>query len=68
MVITMAVKGYAYNPRAGRSEVPREIVADLEKLQLKLDVDTVRKWLQTGTELLDQEVLDAIASAASPKR
>ena len=68
MVIAMAVKGYVYNPGAARSTVPGEIVADLEELQLRLDVDTVRKWLQSGAELLDQEVIAALPSRPPPER
>ena len=57
MVITMAVKGYGYDPLSSRSQTPTEIVSDIEQLGLSLDADTVRKWLKEGAELIDQEVL-----------
>ena len=58
MVITMAVKGYSYNPKAKKSEVPSEIVTDANSLGLSIDPDTVRKWLRNGAELLEQNLVD----------
>ena len=58
MVIAMAMEGYRYDPLSLRSQIPSEIVNDVEKLGLSIDADTVRKWLREGTELLDQNQLD----------
>lgn len=52
LVISMAVKGYRYDPRASKSPIPTEIAADAEQVGLSIDADTVRKWLKQGGELL----------------
>jgi hypothetical protein len=52
LVIGMAVGGYGYDPRAGRSEQPSQIAADLATAGVALDVDTVRKWLREAAEHL----------------
>ncbi len=43
---------YKYDPRASRNEAVAEIASDLAKLGVALDVDTVRKRLREGAELL----------------
>jgi hypothetical protein len=48
----MAVAGYAYDPKAARSDKTTEIAGDLERAGVPLDVDTVRKWLREAAELL----------------
>ena len=55
LVIGMAVKGYTYKPGASKSPIPTEIADDLALLGISLDVDTVRKWLKAGAELLPPE-------------
>ena len=55
LVIGMAVGGYGYVPTANRSEQPAMIEADLARLGLSLDVDTIRKWLKRGAEFLPPE-------------
>ena len=52
LIIGMAVKGYRYNPKAGRNEATKDIADDLDRLGISLDVDTVRKWLQESAEEL----------------
>jgi hypothetical protein len=52
LVIGMAVGGYGFDPASARSKTPAEIAADLERAAIPLDVDTVRKWLREGAELL----------------
>jgi hypothetical protein len=52
LVIGMAVSGYAYDPKAARSDRPTEIAGDLERAGVPLDVDTVRKWLREAADLL----------------
>lgn len=52
LVITMAVKGYRYEPQANKSPIPTEIAADAAQVGLSIDADTVRKWLKRGAELL----------------
>lgn len=58
LVITMAVVGYKYAPNSKRNEAVGEIVKDAESLGLKIDADTVRKWLRRGAELLPNEQND----------
>ena len=52
LVIGMAIKGYRYDPAAGRNAATSEIADDLAALGIPLDQDTVRKWLKEGIELL----------------
>ena len=58
LVIGMAVKGYAYDPKATRSEVPNEMVHDFKLLGISINAGTVRKYLQEATDLLPGENLD----------
>ncbi|MFO1184769.1 MAG: hypothetical protein U1E56_08285 [Bauldia sp.] len=52
LAIGMAVIGYSYDPHASRSNITSEIAGDLEQAGVPLDVDTVRKWLREGADLL----------------
>lgn len=52
LVIGMAVKGYSYDPKAGRSETAKEISDDLLLLGISLSDDTVRKYLKMAADLL----------------
>lgn len=52
LVIGMAVGGYGYDPSAARSTSAPDIVADLEKAGVRLEADTVRKYLKEAAELL----------------
>lgn len=52
MVITMAVKGYSYNPQQKKSTATQEIADDAASVGLTIDPDTVRKWLQQGAAIL----------------
>lgn len=52
LVIGMAVKGYAFDPKATRSKAATEIRSDLEQLGLSLSDDTIRKYLREGADLL----------------
>lgn len=55
ILIGMALEGYKFGPKAGRSTVPKEIADDLAKQGIAMDVDTVRKWLKQAAELLPGE-------------
>ncbi len=57
LIIGMAVKGYAYDPNASRSNTVSEIKSDLEGLGIALDDDTIRKWLREATEFLPEDAL-----------
>src|SRR5205814_10371881 len=50
LVIGMAIQGYKYDPIAKRSDIPNEIARDLQALGLKIDDDTVRKWLRLAAD------------------
>jgi hypothetical protein len=52
LIIGMAIKGYVYDPKAGRSGTVREIADDLRRAGLALDEDTIRKYLSEAKELL----------------
>jgi hypothetical protein len=52
LIIGMAIKGYAYNPKADRNSATKDIANDLEHSGIALDVDTVRKWLKESAEEL----------------
>ncbi len=51
----MAIKGYAYDPKAKRSDVAQTIADDLASLGIPLDPDTVRKWLKEALEIVPTE-------------
>ncbi len=48
LVLGMALAGYAYDPRAPRSPVAKEIADDLQKHGISISDDTVRQWLNTA--------------------
>jgi len=52
LIIGMAVKGYSYDPKAGRNPTAKEIASDLALIGLHMDEDTVRKYLAEAKELL----------------
>ena len=55
MIIGMAIKGYAYDPKSTRNTTAQEIAGDLQVNGLSLDVDTVRKYLVEARGLLPAE-------------
>lgn len=55
LIIGMAIRGYSYNPKAGRSPVVKEIASDLAMIGIPLDEDTVRKYLVEARELLPND-------------
>jgi hypothetical protein len=52
VVIGMAVRGYAFDPKSVRSDRIPEIVADLALAGVPVGDDTVRKLVREGAELL----------------
>lgn len=50
MIITMAMRGYGYNPEAKKNEAVSEIHQDLTSLGMSLEQDTIRKWLKLSAE------------------
>jgi hypothetical protein len=46
LLIGMAIKGYSYDSRASKSNVPKEIQDDLATLGIDVSDDTVRKYLK----------------------
>ncbi len=55
LVIGMAVGGYSYDPKAGRSPTVSEIADDLERAGVGLDADTVRKYLNEAKQHLPDQ-------------
>ena len=52
LVIGMAVGGYGFDPKGGRSPIPAQIATDMQTRGLSLSDDTIRKYLREGAELL----------------
>lgn len=50
MVIAMAIGGYGYVPTNAKSPIPKQIVDEIEDLGMKIDPDTVRKYLKEATD------------------
>jgi hypothetical protein len=51
MVFAMAVDGYGFDPKVGKSPVPKQIAdAIMEKLGESIEPDTTRAWLQEGAK------------------
>jgi len=53
IIIGMAIRGYAYKPKAQRNNAIADIVRDLEHLGIPVSDDTVRKYIKEAAELLD---------------
>ncbi len=45
----MAIRGYRYDPRAAKSRAIKDITDDLTLLGIRLDEDTVRKYLSEAS-------------------
>lgn len=60
LVISMAIRGYGYDPRAKRSETTSEILGDIAECGLSLDAGTVKKWLTAGADLIEPAILDRL--------
>ena len=55
LILTMAIRGYGYDPRAVRSPISNDIAGDTQLLGISLDQDTVRSKLQKAfQEIGDQ--------------
>jgi hypothetical protein len=52
LIVGMAIKGYAYNPKAAKNTATKEIADDLRLLGLALDEDTIRKYLSEAKDHL----------------
>lgn len=55
LVIGMAIKGYSFDPKSGRSTTAKEISSDLALIGLAMDEDTVRKYLAEAKQLLPSD-------------
>lgn len=58
LVIGMAIKGYVYDPKVGRTSATKDIADDLERAGVPLDQDTVRKYLNEAKEFLPPSVTE----------
>lgn len=68
MIITMAMEGYRYDPKAERSTIPSEIESDMNLLGVGINLETIRKHLRSGSALLDDEVLEDIGASGRIKK
>jgi hypothetical protein len=68
MIIALAIKGYGYDPSAERSAIPSEIESDMNLLGVGINLETIRKYLRTGSALLDDEVLEDIGASGRIKK
>ena len=68
LIISLAIYGYAYNPQARRSEIPRDIESDLHKLGLSLSIDTIRSLLKEASALIDSDVLEDLHSSKPSRK
>jgi hypothetical protein len=50
MVLGMAAAYYGYDSKKLRSHGPPEVKEELDRVGIKMDLDTVRKWLQRAAE------------------
>ncbi|MGH8592304.1 MAG: hypothetical protein ACREX9_23030 [Gammaproteobacteria bacterium] len=53
LITIMAVGGYGYDPRATRNTATSQILNDSEQLGIKIDPDTVLKWLKIATNEIE---------------
>ena len=51
----MLVGGYRFSHKPGRNKTAQDVTADLDRAGVKLDVDTVRKWIREAIEFLPPE-------------
>jgi hypothetical protein len=53
LILGLALEGYRYDPKAGRSTTAKEIAGDLAKWGISITDDTVRKWLTEAAAEVD---------------
>ncbi|MER8460323.1 hypothetical protein NKH24_30380 [Mesorhizobium sp. M1300] len=58
LVIGMAIKGYSFDPKNGRTTTAKEISGDLALIGMAMDEDTVRKYLAEAKQLLPGDQTD----------
>ena len=52
IIIAMAVRGYTYNPEASKNNAVADIASDMHELGMKMDDDTIRRYLKEAKHLL----------------
>jgi hypothetical protein len=67
LIITMAMKGYGYDPRAERSPTPTDIESDMNEFGIRINLETIRKHLRSGADMLDDEVLEGLYASEQNK-
>jgi len=55
MVIAMAIDGYGFDPTEKKSPIPGQITQCVETLGFSIDIDTVRKWLKAGADIIPRD-------------
>jgi hypothetical protein len=61
LILGMAMDAYRYNPRAGRSPIPKEIALALEDFGISVTDETVREWLKEAAQEIDWHLRDETA-------
>ena len=56
LVIGMAMMGYKYDPTAKKNVAVADICDDLKKLEIRLDNDTVKKWLDEAAKTVEPKL------------
>lgn len=54
LIAGMAIRGYAYDPKAAKNAAIGDIESDLQLLGVRLDQDTIRKWVQEAVSYVDE--------------
>ena len=55
IAIGLAIKGYGYDPAAGRSSAIKDMVDDMASIGIVISDDTLRKFLRIGLQFLPQD-------------
>ena len=56
LILGLAMKGYRYDPKSTRSKEIKDIADDLREIDLSLDEDTIRKYLNEAKALFSDKL------------
>lgn len=54
LIVGMAAAWYGYDPKIKKSTTVSEITSDLQRVGISVDEETLRRWLQNGSEFLPE--------------
>ncbi|MGE5539630.1 MAG: hypothetical protein ACM30I_13505 [Gemmatimonas sp.] len=58
LILGMALAAYNYDPKSGRSGVPKEVSDDLQRHGISVSDDTVRQWLTRAADEIEWKLKD----------